>query len=299
VQGSAFSPQVDAALDAGTSRLASAGFSAKSAFLTSSTFGGISWLAHASLQSGLWIDNQVRYDTVVSSDRLTLSGAFKRAGWRTVSLIPAGNVYWPQGRSFYHYDELYNSLNIGYAGPRFSYAPVPDQFTLAALQRLELAKPGHPPVMAEVDLVSSHTPWAPLPRMVDPAQLGDGSVFDGMPEQGQQPGALWKDPDQVRAAYGQSIEYSLDALTSFVETSHDDNLVLVVLGDHQPATIVSGADASHDVPVTVIAHDPAVMGRISGWGWQDGLRPGPDAPVWRMDTFRDRFLSAYGPTQQP
>ena len=36
------------------------------------------------------------------------------------------------------------------------------------------------------------------------------------------------------------------------------------------------------------------MQRIAGWGWQDGLRPSPDAPVWRMDTFRDRFLQAFG-----
>ena len=88
---------------------------------------------------------------------------------------------------------------------------------------------------------------------------------------GQAPSALWRDPGQVRAAYGQSIEYSLNALVSFVQTFHDDNLVLVVLSDHQPA----------------------VMDRISGWGWQAGLLPGPTAPVWPMDAFRDRFLTAY------
>ncbi|MDT7694495.1 MAG: hypothetical protein QOI75_3862, partial [Pseudonocardiales bacterium] len=38
----------------------------------------------------------------------------------------------------------------------------------------------------------------------------------------------------------------------------------------------------------------AVLDRISGWGWQDGLKPGPNAPVWRMDAFRDRFLTAFG-----
>jgi hypothetical protein len=295
VQGSDFSPQVDAVLDAGTSRLQAAGFSAKSAFLTSPTFGGISWLAHSTLQSGLRIDNQLRYDNLVSSNRFTLSDAFKRAGWRTVSDVPADDVYWPQGTSFYHYDTLYNSLNVGYAGPKFSYAPVPDQYTLAAFQRLELAKPNHAPVMAEMDLVSSHTPWVPLPRIVDWTQLGDGSVFDGMPEQGQSPGVVWQDPGQVRTAYGQSIEYSLNALISFVETYHDNNLVLVVLGDHQPATIVSGQGAGHDVPITIISHDQAVMSQMSPWGWQDGMKPGPDAPVWPMDAFRDRFLTAFGP----
>ena len=44
---------------------------------------------------------------------------------------------------------------------------MPDQYTLAALQRLELDKEDTGPIMAEVDLVSSHWPWAPLPRIVD------------------------------------------------------------------------------------------------------------------------------------
>ncbi|MGH3446787.1 MAG: hypothetical protein ACRDQA_15665 [Nocardioidaceae bacterium] len=51
----------------------------------------------------------------------------------------------------------------------------------------------------------------------------------------------------------------------------------------------------HDVPITIIAHDPSVMRRISGWEWQEGMNPGPDAPVWPMDTFRNRFLTAFGP----
>ena len=60
---------------------------------------------------------------------------------------------------------------------------MPDQYILSAFQRLELAKPNRTPVMAEIDLVSSHTPWAPLPHMVDWDKVGDGSVFDGMPAQ--------------------------------------------------------------------------------------------------------------------
>jgi hypothetical protein len=149
--------------------------------------------------------------------------------------------------------------------------------------------------MAEVDLVSSHHPWAPLPSLVDWKKIGDGSVFDGMPEKGESPEAAFRDTDSVRAAYGQSIEYSMSSLISFVQTYRDPNLVMVVLGDHQPHNYVTGHGVSHDVPITVIAHDPRVMARISGWGWQEGLRPRPDAPVWRMDSFRDRFLEAYGP----
>lgn len=299
VQGSPFSASVDSALDAGTRRLGKAGFSSRSAFLTSPTFGGISWLAHSTLQSGLWVDSQRRYDDLMATDRATLSATFKRAGWRTVGDVPSNRQDWPDGTSFYRYDTVYDARNVGYVGPGFSYASMPDQYVLSAFQRLELDKPGHRPVMAEIDLVSSHTPWTPLPHLLDWGDVGNGSVFSAM-DGGPPPQVVWRDPDQVRAAYAKSIEYSLSTLISFVLSCHDSNdLVLVMLGDHQPATVVSGPGASHDVPITVIARDPAVMSRISGWGWQDGLRPHPDAPVWRMDAFRDRFLTAFGPPPPP
>lgn len=299
VQGSTFSASVDSALDAGTSRLGTAGFSSRSAFLTSPTFGGISWLAHSTLQSGLWVDSQHRYNDLMATDRATLSATFKRAGWRTVGDVPSNRQDWPDGTSFYRYDTIYDARNVGYAGPGFSYASMPDQYVLSAFQRLELAKPGHRPVMAEIDLVSSHTPWTPLPHLVDWGDVGNGSVFSAM-DGGPSPRALWRDPDRVRAAYAQSIAYSLNTLVSFVLNCHDSNdLVLVVLGDHQPATVVSGPGASHDVPIAIIARDPAVMSRISAWGWQDGLRPRADAPVWPMDAFRDRFLTAFGPPPPP
>jgi hypothetical protein len=129
--------------------------------------------------------------------------------------------------------------------------------------------------------------------MVPWDQLGDGSVYDGMPAQGPSEAQVYKDSDKVRAMYGKSIEYTMTALTSWLERNPDPNLVLVVLGDHQPHRYVTGNAPGHDVPVTVIAHDPEVTARIAGWDWQDGLRPAHDAPVWRMDSFRDRFLSAF------
>jgi phosphatidylglycerophosphate synthase len=295
VQNSSSSSGVDAALDEGTERLRAAGFYARSAFLTSPTFGGASWLAHATLHSGVWVHRQWRYDQLVASDRFTLSQAFKRAGWRTVDYVPANDRDWPQG-SFYRYDEVYDQRNLGYLGPRFAFAPMPDQYVLLALQRLELAKRDRRPVFAEVDMVSSHAPWTRIPELIDWGDVGNGSVFNSIPVDQVTAATLWSDHDRVRAAYGRSIEYSLNTLVSFVQHYGDDALVLVVLGDHQPSTIVTGLgpDLSHDVPISVIAHDPAVLDQIAGWGWEDGLRPSPQGPVWPMNAFRDRFLSAFG-----
>jgi hypothetical protein len=295
VQGSSFSPRVDAVLDRGTARLRAAGFSSRSAFLTSPTFGGLSWLAHGTLQSGVRLDVQPRYDQLVRSNRLTLTSAFKRAGWRAVGDMPADRRDWPQGSSFYHYDKIYDRRNLGYRGPGFGLPPMPDQYALLALHRLELAPSHRPPLFAEVDLISSHFPWTRIPRLIPWDDVGDGSVFARVPAEGSTAASLFfGDARRARAAYGHSIEYSLRTLMSFVRRYGDDKLVVIALGDHQPATVVTGQGASHDVPISVIAHDPKVMDRIGGWGWQEGMLPSPQAPVWPMAAFRDRFLTAFG-----
>jgi hypothetical protein len=295
VKGSAEFPGVSSTLDRATSRLGAAGYSTRSAWLDSPTFGGTSWLAHSTLQSGVWVDSQRRYDQLVATDRLTLSGAFRRAGWRTVSDVPSNRSDWPEATSFYHYDQVYDARNVGYAGPKFGYATMPDQYTLKTFADRELTPGERLPVMAEIDLVTSHVPWAPLPRLLDWDSVGDGSVYGPIRAQARTKAQVWTEPASVRAAYGQSIAYALESLVSFVQHAGDDNLVLLLLGDHQPSTVVSGPQASHRVPVTLVARDPAVTQRIATWDWQEGMRPGEGAPVWPMSAVRDRFLSAFGP----
>jgi hypothetical protein len=285
-------PGVDAVLRDSTAALDAAGWSARSGWLDSPTFGALSWLAHSTLQSGLRIADQQRYDQLMASDRLTLSGAFKQAGWRTVGFNPADDRPWDEGTSFYGYDQLYDEFDLGYRGPTFGFAKVPDQFSLDAFRRLELG-PGHRPVMAEIDLATSHFPWTPVPRVLPWEQLGDGTVFDGVPAQSPSADEVFRSAKTVRQFYGRTVEYSLQALYSWAARLQDPDLVMVVLGDHQPHTVVTGPGASHRVPVTLVASDPAVVERTAPWGWQDGLRPDGNAPTWPMEDFRDRFLAAF------
>jgi phosphatidylglycerophosphate synthase len=285
VEGSPFSPSVDAVLDDGTKQLGTAGFSARSGWLTSSTFGGGSWWAHAALQSGTWIDTQGRYDELVESNRLTLASAFGRAGWRTIADDPSNDRNWPEGTSFYHYDRIYDRRDVGYRGPTYGFSSMPDQYTLLRLEQLELAKASRP-LFAEVDLTTSHTPWTRIPPFIPWNQVGDGSIFNRLPV--DRAGLT-----DTQEGYSTSIKYTLRALFSFIQRYGDKNLVLIVLGDHQPSRVASGRPG-HDVPISIIAHDPAVLNRIADWGWVDGMRPGATAPVWPMSAFRNRFLGAFG-----
>jgi hypothetical protein len=171
---------------------------------------------------------------------------------------------------------------------------MPDQYTLLATHRRELARPTRPPLFAEIDLTSSHTPWTRIPRLLPWREIGDGRAFNRVPARETERSAIFSDPERARAAYADSIEYSLRALLSFVARYGDEDLVVVLVGDHQPPTLVTGYGARYDVPVSLIARDREVIDRVAPWGWKPGLSPGPRAPVWPMAAFRDRFLTAFG-----
>ncbi|KAB2340245.1 sulfatase [Actinomadura rudentiformis] len=286
-------PEIRALGDSATRRLRTAGFESRSAFLTSPTAGGGSWLAHATLLSGVWVNNQQRYKKLVSGDRLTLNRAFQRAGWRSVGVMPGVMRAWPEAK-YFGYNQVYASWNLGYRGPRFGWSPMPDQYTLAQFQRLEHGKKGHPPLMAEIPLGSSHAPWAPIPKMLGWDELGDGSSYNAIHAASQSKEDVWKSPDRLRTEYRRSIEYSLESLISYVEKYGDDKTVLVFLGDHQPIPIATGGATTRDVPITIVSRDRKVLDRVSSaMKWQDAFVPGAGAPVWPMSSFRDRFLNAF------
>jgi hypothetical protein len=281
-------------LTKGYADLQKAGYAAKSGFLTSSTYGGGSWLAHSTFLSGVWTNNQRRYRSLMASDRMTMTMAFNRAGFDTISVMPGAVRAFPEGR-FYGYDRVFDSRNTGYVGPKFGWAPQPDQYTLSWFEK-NVHGPAHAPMMVEMPLVSSHTPWAPLPQFIDWDDVGDGSVYKQIHEEGKNAKTIWKDPAKVAHEYSRSVQYTLTAITEWLELYGDDNTVMVVLGDHQASKIVTGEGASHDVPIVILAKDKTVLDKVSDWGWSDGLKPDPAAPVWRMDEFRDRFLTAFGPS---
>ncbi|MGW1914902.1 CDP-alcohol phosphatidyltransferase [Streptomyces sp. NPDC002076] len=301
VEDPIMAPGVDATLDTRTKALAKAGFHAKSGWLTSATYGGSSWLGHSTTMSGLWISNQQRYRTVMASDHMSLTDAFKKTGaFDTVGVMPGVQKAWPE-QKWYGLDKVYNAFQLGYKGPKFSWSTMPDQYTLQQFQdRVHSKQPAAGKSrMSLLILTSSHTPWAPIPKMVGWDQLGDGSIFNGIEKAGHPSSYTLTDDTHTKEEYGKSVQYTVTALTEWLERYGTKDTVLVFLGDHQPNAHASGNHASRDVPVSIVAKDPTVLDKITGWGWTDGLRPAHTAPVWKMSAFRDRFLSAFGSTPHP
>lgn len=279
-------------LVAASQELSDAGYLSRSAFLTSPTVGGISWLAHGTALSGLWIDSQMRYDSLMMSDRPSLVRLFQRAGWRTVGVMPAINMAWPEG-DYFGYDQLYSAPELDYKGAPYNYVTMPDQFTLSQLQKFERSTAQREPIMAEIALVSSHAPWTPVPTLIDWDDVGDGSVFSEEARAGDSAEVVWQDRDRVLRQFRETIEYVIDSLVSFTLTYGDEELVVLIIGDHQPMPYVTDNTENRDVLTHIIARDQAVMAAIESWRWSEGMLPADDAPVWRMDTVRDRFIEAF------
>ena len=287
-----YAPTVTAALNDGEAALAGAGLAARSGWLTAPMVGGQSWLAHASVLSGLWIDGEGRYRALLASPRLSLNALARRAGWRTAAVMPAITRAWPEA-AWFGYDAVLAAGDLGYRGKPFNWVTMPDQFTLEALRRALLPPGPRTPAFVETALISSHAPWTPIPPVLPWDALGDGTVFDRYATAGDPPEVVWRDRDRVREQYRRSLDYVLRVVPEFAARLAPRPTLLVVLGDHQPAAFVSEDSVSRDVPLALIG-PPALLAKLDDWKFTPGLVPAADAPVWRMDAFRGRFLAAFG-----
>jgi len=271
-------------------QIQAAGLEARSGWLTSPTVGGISWLAHGTLLSGLWVNNQGRYDRMITSERTSLNSLFRSSGWQTTAVMPAITLDWPEA-GYFGYDSIRDAAGLGYKGKPFNWITMPDQYTLSAFERLE-RQSGHKPLMAEMALISSHAPWTPLPTLIDWDRVGDGSVFNAQAESGDTPSVVWADPNRVRSQYIKSIDYTLETLGSYM-ARYGKNTLFILLGDHQPASIVTGEGASRDVPMHIVSGNPEILKRLDSWHWQAGMTPLKDTPTYRMDEFRRKFVESF------
>ncbi|MGX5653047.1 hypothetical protein ACWKW4_22580 [Hydrogenophaga borbori] len=266
--------RLQAAIDASGRRVLSARVRA-------ATFGGASWLSHASLLSGLAITDPALHNLLMASQRPTLVSHFARHGYRTVGWMPGIKRAWPEG-AFYGFERFADDAQLGYRGPYIGYWRIPDQVAMALLHEQELGAPPatRRPVFAVFPTVSTHAPFRPLPALLDD------------PLRGPPPGTSGQ---SGRAGYPDSLRYQFQWLARHLERTAGQGLVLIVVGDHQPPGGVAGRDAPWDVPVHLITSDATLARRFQALGFTPGLQPqGPalgamhDLTRWLLLAFDGR-----------
>jgi hypothetical protein len=289
-----FEPRMQRAHASFERELGASGFSTASSLFESTTFGGGSWLAHATLATGVRTSNQFEYEVVCAAKPKTIARYFGAAGYRTVLVQPATTRRWPAGE-FYGFDRSYFQWDFDYHGPAFGWAPMPDQYVLDFVRRSEL---GHTagPLFIQYTLVSSHAPWNLQPALVeDWSTIGDGSVYARL-EATRYP-LQWSDLSQATDAYIRSLEYDFEVLKRYLREFVRDESLVVILGDHQPPAELTGQNASRGVPIHVVSRRRAFVDAFVAMGYTRGMRPDVTKEKLGMDQFLPGLLAGFSTTE--
>jgi hypothetical protein len=271
--------------------LRDAGYTIASNRLVSPTFGGGSWLAHATLASGVRLDDPVVYTLLMDSQRKLLPAYFKEAGWRTIGIAPGIKTPSSNTRAWGFDREVY-AADLDYHGPAFGWFEIPDQFTLNRTAKIRSALGSDPPVFTQVVLVSSHIPFSPVPPYL--ADWNDSGTFASVSATAME--EIYRQPDWSRLApeYLKSLGYDLAALEGWLIQRMPGDGLVILLGDHQPPAVIGGRpEPPWTVPIHVLSRDPDLVAPFIAEGYVSGLFPAQKPPYRGMETFLAWFLAAF------
>jgi hypothetical protein len=262
-----------------------------SALVESPTFGGNSWLAHISLMSGVEVRDPDVNAMLMAQKRDTIVTNFEREGYRAVALMPGLWQAWPEG-AFYKFDEIYGGERLDYRGPQFGWFDIPDQYALAKFDALEGDKPGRRPLFMFFPTISTHTPFRPTPpyqqdwkRMLTDQPFDQADLDRSFDQQ-----ADWLN---LGPSYVDAMAYTYGTLSGYLRERAGRDVVLILLGDHQPPALVTGEGAPWDVPVHVITSRQDVLDALVAKGFRRGLTPSrPD--LSKMNALLPVLLDAFG-----
>ncbi len=274
--------------------LAAAGFGLASTLRRSPTAGGGSWLAHATLASGVRIDNQLAHDLLLASPLVPLAAYFREAGYRTLRAAPG--TRWPAAEAaFYRFEQTRIASGFGYRGPGFGFSPVPDQFVLEWIGRYTA---GGGPFFVEVILTGSHTPFdRRAPYLEDWEALGDGSVYYGGAAQEAQGGIFGA--RGAHEAYRTLLLDSLAAVAGFARRHLRGEELLIVLGDHAPPIEIPSAVEAFAVPVHLVTRNPAALAEFLRRGFRPGILPEPHSAPPGLETLFWDLIAGFNASRSP
>jgi hypothetical protein len=260
-----------------------------SAFVESPTFGGASWLAHSSFMTGLDVRHSAVYDLLLTQRRATLPSRLAAQGYRPVALMPGLKSEWPEG-AFYGFATIYGARALDYRGTEFGWWRIPDQFALARLAELEIEPADRRPLFVFFPTISTHMPFRPVPPyQPDWSRIVSQHPFDAAAVDA----SLARLPEwtNMQPAYAETLAYTFTYLSGFLRAHAGTNFLWIILGDHQPASSVSGLNARWDVPVHVVSSDGALIDNLLAAGFTEGLTPAAD-PLGPMHALPAALLNA-------
>ena len=251
-----------------------------------------------SLLSGIDLSDPLRHDLLLTTKRPTLMTFLRSKGYQSFGLYSAMSWDWEE-KSFYQFDQYVDARDLKYPGPKFGYWSIPDQYAIA---RFEAMNPANSPSSAGQNnerqkrflffpTISTHIPFSPTP----PYQPDWQKLLSDQPyEPSLASTALQEEPNWLALfpRYMRTIQYNYEWLGEYIKRGGTANDVLILIGDHQPASTVSGrskyalqkatqssareiepAELSWDVPIHIISSNAKLIDRFVQLGFTKGLIP--------------------------
>jgi len=270
------------------------GFHIATRVLDSPTYGGRSWLAHATLSTGIRTTDQFQLELLRVQQPKTLAELFNAAGYRSVLVQPATDRV-PAVKDLHHFAAHYYAKDFPYAGPHYGWSPMPDQFVLDFVRRREIVA-SRSPLFIEYALTSSHAPWSDLPPLVeDWSALGNGALFQR--QRGMHFENGWLALGGAADAYAQSVVYDLEALRRYLSDFVTDGSLVIILGDHQPHSEVTDFNRRTGVPVHVLSRNAGLLEPFLARGYAPGMRARAGTPRAGLETFMTHVVSDFSLAQ--
>lgn len=273
-------------------RLEAAGYHMRTAYSSAPVHGGRSWLSIATMQTGILIDEPESFTAFEATSRKTptLVGFFRNQGYHTASVEPGTKDRAGVGRDdLYGHEVRIAAPQLGYEGKRWGFGVIPDEFTLDQVRTRHLGALAEPRYLFFMS-VSTHYPWTA--ETVPP-------IEDLGPRWPPLPG-VDAIGTEFRRYYLKSVEYDWRAFTEFLEAERSPEIVVLLLGDHQPR-LESNApgEVTFHTPVHVISRDAAFVEQFAKLGFQRGLfaEPGRAPPLLHEALFSllvSELADAYG-----
>ena len=304
-----------AVLDELEGPLTEAGWALASGRAASPTHGGRSWMADATVFTGIEVDRQATFVHISSVGRTipSLPGFFAARGYSTVLVRPKDRAR-PGVRLVNHFGFATTVFHdeLAYRGPSVGWGHIPDQYTVEVTERRFVAALP-PPIFAFVHLATSHYPWEEPPPILDDGrqwQTAEGQLDFSQADRksgfvlGMELSRFRTQRRALKDRFGadderfqQHVAYDLRVLARHLATVRRPALV-IWYGDHQPPFLAD--DEPRNVVVHVIASEPEWLEPFLADDFRPGLDPGPrgQTTLPLRDLF-DRITAALaGPTDR-
>jgi hypothetical protein len=291
-------------------RLSAAGYYARSAYSASPVHSGTSWFAISTVSTGALIDRPVPYDALqlVGARVPSMRSFFESQGYRTYALQPGNGDHAGLRRlDLFNHDVVVDATALAYPGWHYGWGLIPDQYSWMRFRNEWFKDPPSPHYVFYM-CVSTHWDWGEgvPPYVDDPRTLERDEI---------QPNA--RDPKwppfiegesigtQLRRSYFRSVEYEWRVLLDVLEADHSPDIVVAIVGDHQPRLEADvPGEVTMNTPIHIVSRDRAFVESFADAGFQPGIYAAPHLhpPLYHEGLFSlwvSKLTAAYGAPGSP